>query len=143
MFSYHRSRLHYDLNDCRSAAETDRTGSADSCLGVDRRRADIDGGNGRINNKVIFLRILAESRCQGISVDRDSGRLLFGLPFTVGFAHAVSGMLLNTGILKDKCLFLHRIRICSCELRALSGRALHVGHILVLVQIAALHIKLF
>ena len=31
--------------------------------------------------------------------------LLFGLPFTVGFAHAVSGMLLNTGILKTSACF--------------------------------------
>ena len=36
--------------------------------------------------------------------------LLFGLPVTVGFAQAVSGMLLNTGILNTSaCFFISSV----------------------------------
>ena len=86
--------------------------------------------------------ILAESRCQGISVNRDSGQLIVRASVHGRFRARCFRHVIEHRDLKDKCLFLHRIRICSRELRALSGRSLHVGHILVLVQVAALYIKL-
>ena len=133
--------LHLDCHVVIAALELYGSRSADACTGIQRRRSDGDAAHRVIHDQIVGLRIPVKRGREHKSVCIQIRQLVVRASIAGRLRARILRHVVEHWNLKFQCRLLQLRRISLGELRGLAGRRLHIGHILMLIQVASLYIE--